>query len=161
MKTNEELGYSPGVEIYHGYAEANPYNCAVKERTGDGIPVGACCFFLEYGTTCPRHGKVKTVGNDTTLKMALKDLSVGDVLEMNFALGRCLFLVNEVDAISELVTFSVLQTGAIIEFPFEMILKRSPVLVGTGSERKWLKWIPFGRKLRKFSFRRTDPTDIV
>lgn len=53
------FGYLPGVEIYKGYAEANPHNCAVKERTGDGVPVGPCCFYLENGTTCPRHGKVK------------------------------------------------------------------------------------------------------
>lgn len=58
-KNNHNFGYLPEVEIYPGYALMNPHNCAVKERTGDGVPVGACCFFLENGTTCPRHGKVK------------------------------------------------------------------------------------------------------
>lgn len=55
-----QLDYLPGIEIYQGYAKMNPHNCAVKERTGDGIPVGPCCFYLENGTTCPRHGKVKS-----------------------------------------------------------------------------------------------------
>lgn len=55
----EVTGYLPHVEIYIGYAKSNPHNCAVKERTGDGVAVGACCFYLENGTTCPRHGKVK------------------------------------------------------------------------------------------------------
>lgn len=53
------FGYLLGVEIYEGYARTNPHNCAVKERTGDGVPAGPCCFYLENGTTCPRHGKVK------------------------------------------------------------------------------------------------------
>lgn len=52
-------GYLPGVEIYEGFARIHPRNCAVKERTGDGVPVGPCCFYLENGTTCPRHGRVK------------------------------------------------------------------------------------------------------
>lgn len=56
---DQETGYLPGVEIYKGYALSNPYNCAVKERTGDGVPVGPCCYYLDNGTTCPRHGKVK------------------------------------------------------------------------------------------------------
>lgn len=53
------LGYLPGVEIYEGYASMNPHNCAVKERSGAGVLVGPCCFYLDKGTTCPRHGKVK------------------------------------------------------------------------------------------------------
>lgn len=52
-------GYVAGVEIYKGFAKLNPHNCAVKERTGDGVPVGPCCFYLADGTTCPTHGRVK------------------------------------------------------------------------------------------------------
>lgn len=59
MKKRDAICYLPGIEIYEGYAKLNPNNCAVMERTGDGAPVGPCCFHLENGTTCPRHGKVK------------------------------------------------------------------------------------------------------
>lgn len=51
--------YIEGIEIYEGFARLHPDNCAVKERTGDGVPVGACQFYLPDGKTCPRHGKVK------------------------------------------------------------------------------------------------------
>ena len=56
---DDATGYLQGIEIYQGYAQTNPHNCAVKERTGDGVPVGPCCFYLDNGATCPRHGKVK------------------------------------------------------------------------------------------------------
>ena len=39
-------------------------NCAVRERTGDGVSVGRCMFFMseESGVlTCPRHGNVTEV----------------------------------------------------------------------------------------------------
>lgn len=51
--------YIEGIEIYAGFDHLHPNNCAVKERTGDGVPVGPCSFYLTDGTTCPRHGKVK------------------------------------------------------------------------------------------------------
>lgn len=56
---NERFGYIKGLEISRGYAVVNPHNCAVKERTADGVYVGPCEFYLEGGTTCCRHGKVK------------------------------------------------------------------------------------------------------
>ena len=33
-------------------------NCPINEQTGDGVRVGQCCFYLEDGITCPRHGDV-------------------------------------------------------------------------------------------------------
>ena len=56
---DDRHGYLPGIEIIKGFASMHPQNCAVRERTGDGVSVGACCFYLDKGTTCPRHGKVK------------------------------------------------------------------------------------------------------
>lgn len=32
-------------------------NCAVLERTADGVPVGRCWYALKNGV-CPRHGDV-------------------------------------------------------------------------------------------------------
>lgn len=32
-------------------------NCPIKERTGDGTPVGRCWFACNAGK-CPRHGDV-------------------------------------------------------------------------------------------------------
>ena len=63
MQTNEKSsdGYIAGIEHSTSYAKLNPNNCAVIERTADGVRVGACCFYLKDGITCPRHGKVKEV----------------------------------------------------------------------------------------------------
>jgi hypothetical protein len=39
-------------------------NCAVLERTGDGVSVGRCWFYTDEtaGTlTCPRHGDVTEI----------------------------------------------------------------------------------------------------
>jgi len=58
-KRQEAHGYSPGVEINESYAALHPHNCAVRERTADGVPVGVCTFYLKNGTDCPRHGRVK------------------------------------------------------------------------------------------------------
>jgi hypothetical protein len=33
-------------------------NCPINERTGDGVLVGRCWFYLPDGKTCPRHGDV-------------------------------------------------------------------------------------------------------
>jgi hypothetical protein len=51
--------YAPGVEINQAFAALHPNNCAVIERTGDGVSVGACTHYLRNGTDCPRHGRVK------------------------------------------------------------------------------------------------------
>lgn len=39
--------------------EDYPYtgSCPVREKTGDGAPVGRC-WFATYGEYCPRHGKL-------------------------------------------------------------------------------------------------------
>ena len=52
-------GYAAGLEYSKTYAAIMPNNCAVIERTANGVSVGVCTFYLENGTTCPRHGKVK------------------------------------------------------------------------------------------------------
>ena len=52
-------GYTPGLEINEVAARLFPNNCAVIERTGDGVSVGACTHYLRNGTDCPRHGRVK------------------------------------------------------------------------------------------------------
>lgn len=52
-------GYVAGIEYSKSYAATMPNNCAVIERTADGVNVGPCTFYLKNGTTCPRHGKVK------------------------------------------------------------------------------------------------------
>jgi hypothetical protein len=52
-------GYAAGIEYSKSYAAWMPNNCAVIERTADGVSVGPCTHYLENGTTCPRHGKVK------------------------------------------------------------------------------------------------------
>ncbi len=33
-------------------------NCPIRERTGDGVFVGRCWYYLPDGVTCPRHGDV-------------------------------------------------------------------------------------------------------
>jgi hypothetical protein len=55
-----ELRYIDGIEYSESLAKLNPNNCAVIERTADGICVGPCCFHMKDGKTCPRHGIVKT-----------------------------------------------------------------------------------------------------
>lgn len=54
-----EKKYAAGVEYSQGSDKMFPNNCAIIERTADGVSVGPCTFYLENGTTCPRHGKVK------------------------------------------------------------------------------------------------------
>ena len=39
-------------------ADRRVQNCPIRERTGDGISVGRCWFYLPDGKTCPRHGDV-------------------------------------------------------------------------------------------------------
>ncbi len=47
----------------------NDRNCAVRERTGDGVSVGRCWFHTdevegtlgEVFVTCPRHGDVTSI----------------------------------------------------------------------------------------------------
>jgi hypothetical protein len=39
-------------------------NCAVRERTGDGVSVGRCWFYTSEendALTCPRHGDVTEI----------------------------------------------------------------------------------------------------
>lgn len=36
-----------------------PNNCAVMERTADGVAVGRCWFYMPDGHTCPRHGDTR------------------------------------------------------------------------------------------------------
>ena len=36
-------------------------NCAVRQYTADGTPVGRCFYYLDDGHTCPRHGDVARV----------------------------------------------------------------------------------------------------
>ena len=38
-----------------------PNNCAIRERTGDGVNVGRCYFNLEDNDICPRHGDVHSL----------------------------------------------------------------------------------------------------
>lgn len=52
-------GYREDLDVSLSYASIHPGNCAVRERTANGTSVGPCCFYLEGGTTCPRHGKVR------------------------------------------------------------------------------------------------------
>lgn len=35
-------------------------NCAIRERTADGVSVDRCFFHLSETDTCPRHGDVKS-----------------------------------------------------------------------------------------------------
>jgi hypothetical protein len=56
---NSKLNYLPNLEYSKAHDKMNPNNCAIIERTGDGVNVGACCFYLVGGTVCPRHGIVK------------------------------------------------------------------------------------------------------
>lgn len=61
MKTKDNVGfaYKSEIEIVRSYAKLHPNNCAVREYTADGEPVGPCSFYLIDGTHCPRHGLVK------------------------------------------------------------------------------------------------------
>jgi hypothetical protein len=52
--------YAKGLEISESHEKWHPRNCPVIERTGDGVSVGACEFYLNENTTCPRHGKIRT-----------------------------------------------------------------------------------------------------
>lgn len=36
-------------------------NCAVRERTADGVSVGRCWFYVGAECVCPRHGDVRKV----------------------------------------------------------------------------------------------------
>lgn len=36
-------------------------NCAINERTADGVLVGRCHFYVGDDDTCPRHGDVRTI----------------------------------------------------------------------------------------------------
>jgi hypothetical protein len=58
-RSNAGLGYALHLEINRPYSETFQNNCAVIERTGDGVSVGTCTHYLKDGTTCPRHGVVK------------------------------------------------------------------------------------------------------
>lgn len=60
--------YAPGLEYSTRSAFLNPDNCAVIERTADGKSVGPCLFYLEKGTTCPRHGVVKVCESQSPKK---------------------------------------------------------------------------------------------
>lgn len=37
------------------------HNCAVLERTADGVAVGRCMFHVGNADVCPRHGDVSKV----------------------------------------------------------------------------------------------------
>lgn len=54
-----ELEYLPSLEISKSYAKLFPNNCAVIERTADGLSVGPCAYYLRKDRNCPRHGTVK------------------------------------------------------------------------------------------------------
>lgn len=40
-----------------------PHNCAVREHTADGVPVGRCWHYAP-DSRCPRHGDVRQVQID-------------------------------------------------------------------------------------------------
>ena len=61
MKNNNKPVIRNGHRINVHYDKTFSNNCPVLERTGDGTPVGTCCFYLKDGKTCPRHGLVKDV----------------------------------------------------------------------------------------------------
>jgi hypothetical protein len=46
-----QLAYEDGVLAFTG-------NCAIREYTGDGYPVGRCWHSL-YDDICPRHGLIE------------------------------------------------------------------------------------------------------
>jgi len=58
-RLREAHGYTTGLEINEAAARLYPHNCAVIERTANGVSVGACAHYLRNGTDCPRHGRVK------------------------------------------------------------------------------------------------------
>ena len=60
-------GYATGLEVNEAYAALNPHNCAVRERTADGVRAGVCTFYLKNGTDCPRHGRVKCLALEFVL----------------------------------------------------------------------------------------------
>ena len=41
--------------------QPSPRNCAVRERTADGVSVGRCWFYVGDTDVCPRHGDVSEV----------------------------------------------------------------------------------------------------
>lgn len=47
-------------------AQHAPMNCDVMERTGDGKPIGRCCFGLAGGV-CPRHGGLALIPSRSEL----------------------------------------------------------------------------------------------
>jgi len=99
--TNKTLGYRDGLEVSESCARTTPNNCAVRERTGDGRSVGACCFYLTDGITCPRHGVVKLAR-----KMpANVSLATGSILK-----SPALALVNPVN------TVGVMGKGLALQF---------------------------------------------
>ena len=59
ITADRNLVYLPDLEYSKAYDKLFPRNCAVIERTGDGVNLGSCTHFLKDGTTCPRHGNVK------------------------------------------------------------------------------------------------------
>ena len=52
----EPMPKPPPYPVKDGKVDYFANNCAVQERTADGIPVGRCWFYLEDGV-CPRHGR--------------------------------------------------------------------------------------------------------
>jgi hypothetical protein len=64
-RSREAHGYTPGLEINEAAARLHPHNCAVIERTANGVSVGACAHYLRNGTDCPRHGRVKAYIDQT------------------------------------------------------------------------------------------------
>jgi len=46
--------------------EERPTNCDVNERTGNGTPVGRCCFYAP-GMVCPRHGDLTLIPSRTEM----------------------------------------------------------------------------------------------
>ena len=48
-------------------------NCAIMERTGDGVKVGRCWYFVGENFICPRHGDVKEVQRRWTEKQDMTD----------------------------------------------------------------------------------------
>lgn len=46
------------LRVNKSFQKLFPSNCPLIEKTADGIEVGTCCFYMEDGTTCPRHGDI-------------------------------------------------------------------------------------------------------
>ena len=62
-------------KILEAYAKTNPRNCPVIEYTADGDNVGVCCFYLNDGKTCPRHGIVKNI-TEESIKISIENKSI-------------------------------------------------------------------------------------